>query len=42
MKKKFKEGIDILIKISAHKKIEKLNILDLIYKYLGYGYFKES
>jgi hypothetical protein len=42
MKKKSQEAIDILNGIVANKKCEDMHILSLIYKYLGYGYFKIS
>jgi tetratricopeptide (TPR) repeat protein len=29
-----------LLKVLHHKRIEKLFISSLVYKYLGYGYFK--
>jgi tetratricopeptide (TPR) repeat protein len=42
MKKKSQEAIDILNTIVLNKKCEEMRILSLLYKYLGYGYFKIS
>lgn len=42
MKKKFKDAIQFLNKALLHRKVNKLNLTNLIYKYLGYGYFKEG
>lgn len=42
MKKKSQEAIDLLLKIVTNKKCQELNIQALLFKYLGYGYFKIS